>query len=201
MKRGALILAGGQSRRMGRAKAWLPLGDETLLQRIERILAAVTDVRIVVAATEQDLPPLPPDVRITRDERPGKGPLEGILAGLRAGEALAEAFYVSSCDVPLLKPDFVRHLFSLLDDDTDIVVPRDEAHFHPLAAVYHRRILPQVEGLLAADRRRPFFLFEQVRTRVINTEDLHAVDAKLESLENLNTPADYEAVRRKLGLA
>jgi molybdopterin-guanine dinucleotide biosynthesis protein A len=63
---------------------------------------------------------------------------------------------------------------------------------HPLSAVYRRRALPEVEALLAADRLRPVFLFEAVRTRRVQTSEMTSVDPQLLTLRNLNTPQDYE---------
>ena len=82
MKVGGVILCGGRSSRMGRAKAWLPFGEETMLQRIVRILRTIVDPIVVVAASGQEIPPLPADVLIARDPEDGRGPLQGLAAGL-----------------------------------------------------------------------------------------------------------------------
>jgi molybdopterin-guanine dinucleotide biosynthesis protein A len=81
---GGIVLAGGKSTRMGTSKALLPFGPETMLQRVVRILAGVVSPVVVVAAPNQELPDLPHDVIVTRDEREGRGPLEGLRAGLKA---------------------------------------------------------------------------------------------------------------------
>ena len=67
---------------MGRSKALLPFGDETLLQRVMRTLQTCVGPIVVVAQADQALPPLPTDVLRAHDERPGQGPLEGIRVGL-----------------------------------------------------------------------------------------------------------------------
>src|ERR1051326_5390008 len=110
MQTAGIILCGGQSKRMGRPKAWLPFGDEVLLQRVERILRAVVQPIVVVAAPDQDIPSLPGDVTVVRDAERGRGPLQGLAAGLGALAGRADAAYVSSCDVPLLGAEFVRRL-------------------------------------------------------------------------------------------
>src|SRR5262245_50457491 len=115
---------------MGLAKATLPFGSELMLQRVVRLLSQVVQPIVVVAAPQQDLPPLPGDVLITRDEREGRGPLEGLLAGFSAIPPLAEAVYATSCDVPLLVPAFVREMISRLGD-ADIVVPVEGRFPHP----------------------------------------------------------------------
>lgn len=195
MNVGGIILCGGKSQRMGRPKASLPFGDELMLPRMVRLLAEVVEPIVVVAAPEQELPPLPAQVRITRDEERGRGPLQGLAAGLSALKGQVDAAYASSCDVPFLRPAFVRRLINLIGDH-QICVPRVEAYHHPLAAVYRLDVAEVVERLLAEDRLRPFFLFDAVPTRIVEARELEDVDPTFQSLRNLNTPEDYEAAVR-----
>src|SRR5438552_17509333 len=106
-KVGGVILCGGQSQRMGRPKAWLPFAGQTMLARVIGLLCEIVSPIVVVAAPEQELPPIPEDVKIVRDDEKGRGPLQGLAAGLGALEGRADAAYVSSCDVPFLHPAFV----------------------------------------------------------------------------------------------
>jgi molybdopterin-guanine dinucleotide biosynthesis protein A len=193
---GGIVLCGGQSKRMGRPKAWLPFGEETMLRRVVRLLAQVVKPIVVVAAPGQDVPPVPHDVQIVRDEEQGRGPLQGLAAGLSALAGQVEAAYLSSCDVPFLQTAFVRRLIDLLGSHA-ICVPRVGEHHHPLAAVYRLGVRPTVFQLLAENRLRPFFLFEAVSTRVVEAAELADIDPGFQSLRNLNTPDEYEAARRK----
>jgi molybdenum cofactor guanylyltransferase len=194
-----IVLCGGKSTRMGVPKATLPFGAEAMLQRVVRLLAGVVSPIVVVAAREQALPPLPEAVTITRDEREAKGPLEGIRAGLSALPESIEAAYITSCDVPLLVPAFVERMIDLLGDH-DIAVIEQDGFPHPLSAIYRRNTLPHVESLLSADRLRPVFLFDAVRTRRIKPEDMIGVDPDLRTLRNLNTPEDYRAALADAGI-
>jgi molybdopterin-guanine dinucleotide biosynthesis protein A len=81
---GGIVLCGGKSTRMGVAKATLPFGPETMLQRVVRLLGTTVSPIAAVAARDQVLPALPHDVIVARDEREAKGPLEGLRAGLAA---------------------------------------------------------------------------------------------------------------------
>jgi molybdenum cofactor guanylyltransferase len=182
---------------MGRPKAWLPLGSEPMLCRVVRLLRESVDVVVVVAAPGQDMPPLPSGVPILRDAAQGRGPLQGLAAGLRGVSDQLDAAYVSSCDVPFLRPAFVGRLFELLGKDA-ICVPRIGAHYHSLAAVYRPEVLAHVETLLAEDQLRPFFLFARVPTRVVEAAELIDVDPDFQSLRNLNTWEDYQAALREL---
>jgi molybdopterin-guanine dinucleotide biosynthesis protein A len=195
MNVGGIVLCGGRSRRMGRPKAWLPFGDEIMLPRVVRLLSEVVAPVVVVAAPEQEVPPLPPGVGVVRDEVEGRGPLAGLAAGLRALAGQADAAYLSSCDVPLLRPEFVRRIIALLGEAV-VCVPQVEGYFHPLAAVYRLGVVDEVERLLAEDRLRPVFLFESVPTRTVEAVELTGVDADLRSLRNCNTLQEYEAALR-----
>src|ERR1700685_2024397 len=150
MTAGGIVLCGGKSTRMGVAKATLPFGPETMLQRVVRLLGGVVSPIVVVAAREQLLPELPDSVVVTRDEREARGPLEGLRAGLRALPESVGMAYVTSCDVPLLEPGFVTRMIELLGDH-DIAVMELDGFAHPLSAVYRRDTLPYVEALLAED--------------------------------------------------
>ena len=187
---GGIVLAGGRSTRMGTSKALLPFGPETMLQRVVRLLGEVVAPTVVVAASDQQLPTLPPDVIVTRDEREGRGPLEGLRAGLKALPERVDAAYVTSCDVPLLVPGFVRQMLDLARG-YDVAVMEIDGFTHPLSAIYRRSTLPYVEDLLAHNRLRPVFLFEVVRTRRVRPEEMTA-DPDLRTLRDLNTREDYE---------
>jgi molybdopterin-guanine dinucleotide biosynthesis protein A len=190
MNSGAIVLCGGKSTRMGTPKALLPFGPETMLQRVVRLLGEVVSPIVVVAAINQPLPELPQHVIVTRDEHEGRGPLEGLRAGLKALPAHVDAAYVTSCDVPLLEPGFVREMLEFAKG-FDIAVMEIDGFPHPLSAVYRRAVLPPVEDLLAADRLRPVFLFDSVKTRRVRPDEITA-DPDLRTLRNLNTREDYE---------
>ena len=72
---------------------------------------------------------------MTRDAIEGQGPLAGLAAGLAALSGRADAAYVSSCDVPLLKVAFIRAMIDALGTH-EMAVPREDEYHHPLAAVY-----------------------------------------------------------------
>jgi molybdopterin-guanine dinucleotide biosynthesis protein A len=197
---GGIILCGGKSTRMGSPKALLAFGPETMLQRVVRLLGSVVSPIVAVAAPGQSLPRLPAHVIVTRDEHEGRGPLEGLRAGLKALPGTSEIAYVTSCDVPLLVPGFVRQMIDLLGDH-DIAVMEIDGFPHPLSAVYRRDTLPHVEALLAEDRLRPVFLFERVRTRRVQPSEMVSADPELLTLRNLNTRQDYLDALSIAGLA
>ena len=163
-----IVLCGGQSSRMGRPKAWLPFGNEVMLTRVVRLLGEVVTPLVVVAAPGQEVPALPAGVEVVRDPERGRGPLQGLAAGLEALQGRAQAAYLSSCDVPFLQPVFVRRLLDLLGDHA-ICVPRVGGYLHPLAAVYRLEVaavaarLGRGEDLIDAVRGAKEFVTDAIR--------------------------------------
>jgi molybdopterin-guanine dinucleotide biosynthesis protein A len=159
---------------MGSDKASLPLGNESMLQRIVRTLGSIVSPVVVVAAEGQALPDLWDDVFVARDEFPDRGPLEGIRVGLQNLPAGRSYAFISGCDAPLLQRTFIATLLAMRSG-YDVIVPR-QGNFH-------------------------YPLFERVRTRTVDSSELRVVDPQLDSLRNLNTPQDYEEVARALRLS
>lgn len=185
---------------MGRPKAWLPFGEETMLQRVVRTLGEVVSPIVVVAAPDQDVPPVPDGVRIVRDEQEGLGPLAGLAAGLSALKGIADAAFASSCDVPLLTPAFVRAVINHLDG-FDLAIPREDGYHHPLAAVYRTSLGEMCAALLAEGRRRPLDLVRASNSCEFDVGELRPADPDLASLRNANTPEEYVALLNRAGFA
>lgn len=184
----AIILAGGKSSRMGRAKALLQFDGEPLIAHLVRGLKNLFDEIVIVAAPGQELPPL--EAILVRDEVAYQGPVGGISYGLRA--ASGEACFVTSCDVAFLNAPLIMHLVSQISNH-DVVVPYWEERFQPLHAVYRRSVLPLLEGQLERGELRPVYLFDKVRTLKIGADEIRRLDPDGLSFLNMNTPADYEA--------
>lgn len=187
-----LVVCGGKSRRMGRSKALLRLGNRTLLELAVATLQEVVQPVLIVAAPEQKLPPIA-GAPVVRDQVAGAGPLQGIADGIDALPSEAPAAFVTAVDAPLLTPDWIRFLLSQLGN-ADIVVPVAEGRTHPLSAVYRPRVAATARRLLALGRRRPVFLFDEHPTVYVTENELRRVDPELRSLRNINTPAEFELI-------
>ena len=158
---------------------------------------------VVVSAAGQELPPLPRGVGVVADPLPGLGPLQGIAAGLAAA-AGADAAFVCSTDLPFLHPAFVRCVVTALDEpEADVALPFARGYRQPLAACYRTALAEQITAMLAAGRRRPGMLFERCRVRELDDAALLAdravalLDPDLESVANVNEPAEYAAARAR----
>ena len=188
----AVVLTGGKSSRMGRPKALLPFDGEPLIVHAVRRLEPLFSEIIVVAAAEQELPPLP--ARLVRDQVAYQGPVAGIYYGLQ--EARGAIGFVISCDVPFLNLRFISYLLSQISD-YDVVVPYWEERFQPLFAVYRREVAPLLKDQLERGELRPISLYKKVRTREVAPDEIRRCDPEGLSFLNMNTPEDYQAALKR----
>ena len=199
---GGVVLAGGRSSRMGTPKAALEWHGSTLLRRTAGIVwRAAGGPVVVVRAHGQELPALPQGILVVDDPRESKGPVQGIAAGLAALRGHADIAFVSSTDMPFLHPAFIRRVLRVLGDSesTDVALPVARGFRQPLAAAYRVSLAEIAERLVKEDRLRPAFLFGECAVQELDDEALRkdpvlaALDPDLDSVVNVNTPADYQA--------
>ncbi len=199
-----VVLAGGRSSRMGTPKAALEWHGSTLLRRTVGILGRATGGPVVVVrAKGQELPELPGDVDVIDDPQEGKGPVQGIAAGLGALIDRADVAFVSSTDMPFLHPAFVRRVLRAVHEGADVGLPVARGYPQPLAAAYRTKLARVADQLVQADRLRPAFLFEQCAVSRLDEAALRddpvlaALDPDLASVVNINEPDDYRTAREK----
>jgi len=180
-----IVLAGGQSRRMGQDKAHLPTGAGTLLERIVDRLSPVVDQLIVAGGPALSIPA----VRWVPDARPGAGPLAGMAAGL--GATSGDLAWIVACDLPDVEPCVGELLFDLAPD-VDAVVPRLDRRPECLCAVYRASLAARILTMLDAGDRRVTALLDGIRVRYVEAAELRRVDPELRSFRNLNTPDEYQ---------
>lgn len=185
------LLAGGQSRRMGQDKAFLPVGGRSVIERVlERILPLSDDV-ILVTNTPDKYRYL--GYRMVGDVYPGKGALGGIYTAIQA--AGYPHCLVVACDMPFLNTDLLRYLASLAAD-FDVVVPRVEKFPETTHAVYGKNCLGPIKQRLLADQLKIISFFADVRVRYVERSDIGRFDPTFHSFLNMNTPQDWERVQR-----
>ena len=185
MTHGAIVLCGGLSTRMGRAKALLPWRGRTLIEHVVGILREAVNEVVVVASVELELPAL--DAKLVRDREPKLGPLAGIREGL---EAITSDFaFVTSTDAPFLATPFVKAMLSF-----GVTAAPDVGGFvQSMSAVYAKPLAPVASELIASGRLRPLFLLEAGNFRRVGANEL----PELDSMKSLNTPEEYlEALKR-----
>lgn len=174
----AVVLAGGQSRRMGMDKGFLNVDGRPLVQHIASQLCSVFPEVIIAADSAERFSFL--GLPIVCDAEPGQGPMGGMSAAL----AICGNPWVACipCDTPDVPLEALAVLAEHATDDVQAVVPKNGEYLEPLFALYRRDTVPVMERLLHEGRRSLLRLIDKVESAIIPM-DL--------ALTNLNTPEDY----------
>ncbi|HSP10257.1 MAG TPA: molybdenum cofactor guanylyltransferase [Candidatus Dormibacteraeota bacterium] len=187
MQASLLVLAGGDSRRMGRPKAWLEVGDTYLLRYVaSRLAPAFTDVMVSFAEPEQLEQPVP--YRIVFDRKRFAGPLAGIEAGLSA--AREEVMFAVACDMPYVTVDLAQVAVAAARG-CDAAIPRIDGRREPVCGAYRRSALPAIAAALDAGLLKAADLAES-----LDVTWLEGLEGAL--FRSLNTPADVERFNAEL---
>ncbi|NCC50755.1 MAG: molybdenum cofactor guanylyltransferase [Spartobacteria bacterium] len=133
----AVILAGGQSSRMGRDKAFLRMEGETLLQRQLRTAAEAGAAQLLISG-RADADYSGYNAEVLYDEAPSCGPLGGIISGFRA--ARHALILVLAVDMPCVTSVFLRKLLSRCSENGGIAPAHLDGMIEPLAAFYPRAL-------------------------------------------------------------
>jgi molybdopterin-guanine dinucleotide biosynthesis protein A len=181
-----LVLAGGESRRMGYPKHLLPLTGGTVLDSILDRLGGLFGETLVAG---RSLGSSRQDIRIVEDCRTERSPLVGILSGLAA--AHNRFVFAIACDMPFVDPALARLLASRATRHTDVVVPVIRGFYEPLCALYAVSAGPAVSRCLDAGLGKVTAFYGSVRVATVPEDEIRRCDPELRSFVNLNTPRDY----------
>ena len=185
------VLAGGQSRRMGRDKALLPLGDQPLIERVLDTARPLAYPGLIVgdpaAYGHLGWPVLP-------DCRPGRGPLGGLYTAL--GTTAAPVLLLA-CDLPFLTPAFLRYLVDRRGPH-QAVVPHTAAGLQPLCALYEPSCMAAVEAAVQADQLGMRRLLSNLSLDLVREKDWRPHDERGLLFANLNAPAEYQRAQAAL---
>ena len=195
MDTSCIILAGGKSLRLGHDKLLEEIGNKSLLEQvISRIDSLSRDI-IIVTAEERTFPQLDshPKLKIVSDIFPGRGSLGGIYTGL----VTSDSFYnlVIACDMPFVNQPLLRYMIEV-SDGFDFVLPRINNLFEPLHAVYSKNCVAPMEFILKQGRKVIIELFNFVKVRYVEAEEIDRFDPQHLSFFNINTKEDLELARK-----
>ncbi len=186
------LLAGGLSTRMGENKAFLPLGDSTLLEWVrDRLAPLFAHTFIVVRQPElfQDL-----GLAVVKDVLPESGSVVGVYTAVLASPT--ERVVCVACDMPFVSPRLVRQLAER-SAGYDAFVPRHGGQVEPLCAVYGKGCLKAMRGFIQTGGRRIFDVYEKFNTGYLELDDWGLGDPE-RLFANVNTPAELQTARAEI---
>jgi molybdopterin-guanine dinucleotide biosynthesis protein A len=187
-----VVLAGGESRRLGVTKAFLEMEGKPLVAHTVGRLSALSSDLIIVTNDSEPYRRLGLGARLVPDERQGVGSLMGIYSGLRAAHHYHAL--VVACDMPFLSLPLLHYMTGLVEGQ-DVVIPRMGRWFEPLHAIYSKDCLGPIARLLEKNRRRIMSFFPDVHVRHVERDEIDRFDPERRSFLNINTPADWERVQ------
>ena len=187
----AIILAGGNSRRMGADKASLPFGDSSLVGAAVDALRPVFRKVMGVTRDRRSLSGLV--VEILEDDMPLQGPLVGLVRGLSNSQA--PWCFVAACDMPFLQVEVINSMSGHLLD-CDAVIPEYDGRLQTLHAFYSRSCLPIAEELLAQGNTSMRALVSHCRVTKLSESDFEHLPGGLKSFHDLDTQEEYKDALR-----
>ena len=184
MRLSAGILAGGKSTRMGENKALLTINNKRFIDRIADELSGFSQL-IISAAHKGDYEDI--DAEFVYDEHKDIGPIEGIYQILNASSE--EYVFVCAADMPFVSKELVLYMTEFISSDYDCYVVMDEKHIHPLCALYSKKMLGVIRGLIEDGKYRLMNILDSVRTKYIKLEH---TDFDRKIVKNINTRQEYK---------
>jgi molybdopterin-guanine dinucleotide biosynthesis protein A len=199
-----IVNAGGQSRRMGRVKALLPMpqtGTPLILHIVRRLLPSVTDQVIVVANDPHVVAAVNQlrNVTIVQDRWARGGALGGLATGLAACAGWA---MVVACDMPFVDAAIFAQLAAVAErvPNADAVIPRVGGAAQPFHGLWHRRALPIMTAQVEAGE-----LGVQAALATLNVvwvdEDALGISADSRAFYNVNQPEEWAALQSILSVS
>jgi len=190
-----IILAGGKSLRLGYDKVLEKVGNKSLLEQVISRIDSLSRKIIIVTAEERTFPKLASHskLKIVSDIFPGKGSLGGIYTGL----VTSDSFYnlVIAADMPFLNQPLLRYMIEV-SDGFDFVLPRVNNLLEPLHAVYSKNCVAPAEFILKQGRKVIIELFNFVKVRYVEADEVKRFDPQHLSFFNINTEEDLELARK-----
>ena len=189
-----VIMAGGESKRMGQDKALVPFLGQSLIQRVLARVAALGDEVLITGNQPEELAFL--GVPVYPDLLRGRGALSGLYTAFASAQHPLVA--VVGCDMPFVSPGLLTALRdALLMQDVDAVVPRTREGLEPFHAVYRREpCLAAVKAALEAGFGRADSWHAQVRMAYFNETEVTRYDPRGEAFININTVEELKTAER-----
>jgi len=185
-----VILAGGESRRMGSDKSLLPLAGARFIDHVYRRMADLFNEVIIVTNSPDMYKEIP--CRKVPDIYYAQGSLAGVHSGL--AHAKCEKIFVVACDMPFISSAVVKEICAHADQG-DLVLPYSSNGHEPLHALYCKSCLPAMEEVLDAGLKRIIAFFDKVQQVELPAEVIRQHDPEEKSFQNINTPEDYFRLR------
>ena len=188
MKMSAVILAGGKSSRMGQDKAFLKIGNRTIVEYQLQRLSPLFEELLLSTNLPEKFAHL--GLETVQDFIPDRGPLVGIYSSLL--RARYSHLFAIACDMPFISPGLITYMKEDCKD-YDVTVPETERGLEPLHAIYSKTCLPVMKEYMDKKdgKGRVIEFFPEVKVRVVTREEISSIPGGNEAFLNFNTMEEY----------
>lgn len=189
-----ILLAGGQSKRMGRDKAFLPFDNETFLRNILETLDNVCQKIIIVvnkdfSLYENQIKDLSSNIILTRDINPYEGPLNGVISA--KDYIKNDSVFIATCDTPIISTKIIKFLYENIED-YDTIIPNIDGKYQFLNTIYKKDSLEKAKQIYNSGIKSLKKWVDSLNKKIINKDILKKIDNNLLMYESINTPKDYK---------
>jgi molybdopterin-guanine dinucleotide biosynthesis protein A len=191
----ALILAGGENKRLPILKGFLELKGRKIIESNIELLKGIFDGVIISTNTPERYFYL--GMSMVGDVINYRGPMTGILSALIT---LKETeIFVTACDMPFIKPELIRYIVGRWTDRWEAIVPVFDGKPQPLLGIYSRKLVSKMEESIKTQTRGLREFLGTIEVHYIKEEEVRAIDPEGKSFVNINTIQDYEKERLAVG--
>ena len=185
----AVVLAGGESIRMGTNKALLKLGSKTMIEKVVEELKKVFDDIIVVTNIQEQYSMID-GVRFVKDcvQTEKRSSLIGLYTGLSSIDT--KGAFVVPCDMPFLNKSLILYMINKMQDE-DVIIPYMDGHYQPLHAIYKKTCLPSIKKNLDIGEYKVIKFFSEVNIKTIGKDEVEEFDKDMKCFININTYKEY----------
>ena len=183
-----IILAGGESRRMGIDKSKILYKAKPLIEYPINLFRNFCD-EIIISGENDKYSKY--HLKKVQDESKRNGPLSGIYSCLKASKNHLNI--VTTCDMPLLTKSLIEYIIKN-SEGYDLVMPFHHIHFEPLCAVYTKNLIPYIEDIFAKKDYSPLSLIPLVNFKKLTLDESTSFYSK-QLFFNINTPEDLQNLK------
>ncbi len=182
-----IVLAGGKNARMGQEKAFLRIGERTIIEEQKDTLSKIFDEIIIVANTQDYFKNI--DTKVVTDIIPDCGPLGGLYSGLAVSSNIHS--FLIGCDMPFINLELIEYMIKRIGEN-DIIIPQSSKGIETLFAIYSINCLETIRRQIELRNLKLLDILKLHKIKYISLEEVEKFDPKQFSFFNVNNPKDYE---------
>jgi len=184
----ALILAGGENKRIPVPKGFLKINSKTIIESNIELLKGICD-RVVVSTNAPELY-FSLDVLLIGDVVEQRGPMTGIFSTLINPDL--SSVFVTACDMPFINVILIKYMIDRWENRWDALIPIFERNPQPLFGVYSKEIVTKMEKNIRSGKKKLRNFLREIKVLYVSEEEVRKIDREGRSFVNINTMEDFQ---------